>query len=139
MECKYEWQNQPGWQLSCMLDKIPHSEYPRIWYELNDWKWPEELGELPDGLSWNPDDFSPIILDLVKQIESCVGKKACLRYSHKRNFGSTDQMFDDWWDSQENTDFILKNSDSESHHAIRTALCTAFSFLLGLLVSVFFT
>ena len=153
MEYKYEWQKQPWWQLSCRLGKIPKSEYPRIWYELHEWNWPEELGEIPDGVSLSRDDTSKVILDLMGNIEVSVGRKALLRYSHKRDFGSTDQMFEDWWDSQGHTKALLQEitkdwkdsshdgghkGDSGRHQPVRTALCAALSFLFGLLVSFLF-
>lgn len=148
----YKLENDPWWQLLLKLDKVPKSEYPRIWNELNDWKWPEELGEFPGKEDFEKGVYSPVVGDLLVHIKLAVGEKACLRYAHKQR-GSTDQMFDDWWDSRGEASQMIQEidkdwqkranggrnqGDSSRKKAVCNALLSAFSFLLGFLVSLFF-
>ena len=148
----YDWQKTPEWQAYSRLDNVPKSEYPRIWSELRDGHWSEDLGEIPEGVVIERGKSSDAIHGMLDRIELTVGKKACLRYCHKLE-GSTDQMFDDWWDSESSRKEKIKcltkswdestdNSGNESSHngrnSVRTALGLVLSFLLGCGFALFF-
>lgn len=150
----YEWQKQPEWQAISRLSKIPKSEYPRLWNELNEGGWPEELGEIPEGKPRIEMDGIPysIFWDAMNSIECQVGRKACLRYSHKRK-GDTDQMFEDWWDSQHDTNELLQSMEKERDYRadhsrnegsqdgrefIETAFFALLSFTVGFLTAGIF-
>lgn len=70
-----------------------------IYDTLNEWRWPDALGEKPEG--WDEmtnDEKMPIISPLTKCIRTWAGEKALLRYHHTHNLKATDLQFEDWWD-----------------------------------------
>lgn len=149
LEREYPWMKQPEWQAVRRLGKIPKTEYPRLWNELNESGWPEELGEIPEGKPRVELDGIPysIFWDVMGHIECEVGRKACLRYLHKRN-GDTDQMFEDWWDSRHGTQELLQSmgqerdrrpdhSGDESSHDRRDLILTTILTLLSFTVGFF--
>ncbi len=153
LEQEYPWMKQPEWQATRRLAKVSKTEYPRLWNELNEGGWPEELGEIPEGKPRVEMDGIPysIFWDAMNHIECQVGRKACLRYSHKRN-GDTDQMFEDWWDSQTDTKKLTQSMEQERNHRadrsgdegsrdrrdfILTALLALLSFTVGFFTAGF--
>jgi len=98
------------YELKQKLDKIPLVELPRIYTKLSSWHWAKELGEQPEGFkNGSMDNFDIVEFRYyIHSIERMCGNKALLRYHHKVNLGSTDQMFEDWWD-----DYQLKELREE--------------------------
>ena len=85
-------------RLDGLLEQVPRAQWPRLWYELNLGRWPEELGEAPRGYD-SRETVHPHVRYYMVSIDQACGRKACLRYAHKVDYGVTDQQFDDWWDS----------------------------------------
>ena len=85
-------------RLGDLVKSIPKAELPRIWNELNNHQWSNELGEPP--ASFIEDEYICKELHCIMNlIESECGYKALLRYFHVVERGDTEQMFEDWWDS----------------------------------------
>lgn len=79
---------------------IPRGELAEVWNRLNDYEWPEILGEAPGGLeAMPPEEQSRIVRPLMEAIECRASRKELLRYHHTVNLGSTDAQYEDWWDS----------------------------------------
>jgi len=107
------------------LNKVPENEWMSIYDNLNDWTWDDRLGEKPDDwdtmrhvkyrkILWHTSFYfvnhkartlCNIICPIQDYVESCVGKKAILRYHHIHNLGRTNQEFEDWWESKSLTRF----------------------------------
>ncbi len=81
------------------LERVPRAQWPRLWNALRIHQWPAELGEAPNGYD-DAETVHPVVRYYLEEIELRCGRKACLRYAHKVDFGVTDQEFDDWWDSR---------------------------------------
>lgn len=76
------------------IERIPMSELPRIFDEVNSGKWSAELGEPPVKLPSLV--YSNFIL---QEIKGKCGFKAVWRYKKIEKEGYTPQMFEDWWES----------------------------------------
>lgn len=79
------------------LDAIPLEELPRIYDEVNCWRWVAELGEQPDNHKEHK--TCPETAYLRQEIKFRCGNKAILRYIMTEKENYTPQMFEDWWDS----------------------------------------
>ena len=81
------------------LQNTPKALWPAIWWDILQSRWPNVLGEEPDG------EWKNARKQIIEMIENTVGIKACMRYyntlsddTHPAYFD--DQMFDDFWDSK---------------------------------------
>lgn len=81
------------------LHRIPRSEWPRIYYSINEWNWPDELGTAPEGFAKGKSfEEAKFIMEV---IEIKCDKKAMARYEHIMLNGESEQYFEDWWDSKQ--------------------------------------
>lgn len=127
------------------LDSIPRKDKVKIGYHLNRYEWIDLLPGKPDN--WEELDVETKhewVSPILKYIKICVGEKAFLRYAHKIDCGTTDQEFDDWWDSsfcKEKEEFYNRynccnccnNDRNNSGSFVKSIL----AFCLGLLIAFF--
>lgn len=125
-------------EYSKKLDVIPRTEWARIWTELKKSGWAKELGEEPK----NNLEKNQILKAVSAVIEIEIGEKNCQRHLYKEIFGFTDQMFDDWWFSNEKRNDIWEkqrekgnNNTYDCKHYFKFAFFFLVGFLLG---SIFF-
>ena len=102
--------------LGAKLEQVPMAQWPRLWYELNYGRWPEELGDKPSGYD-DAETVHSVVRFYMSDIEHSCGLKACLRYAHKVDDGVTDQQFDDWWDSRESEPLYEKRAECTEYCA----------------------
>lgn len=130
---------------------LPYEEIVRVGHVLNKWEWPDVLPGKPEN--WDEmqyDEKCRWVSPIRRYIKASVGEKALLRYHHKSEFGSSDQAFDDWWDSFyrecseeccNKTDCGCRQTEDRNNGAyyfyriIEIALLSVGSFLLGAFVS----
>lgn len=69
--------------------------------EINRWEWPTELGEAPEGWeTMSAAERDEHIRDWHEFIGGKFSEKEKLRYHHIHNLHSTEQQFEDWWNSE---------------------------------------
>ena len=91
---------------------LPYEEKVKVYYALNEWRWPESLGEAPEGwASMGHGDKHAVIRPISLSIRLMVGEKATLRYLHTHKLGETDRQFEDWWDSRDGAEKTLEELD----------------------------
>ena len=128
-----------------ILNSIPRSEMPRIYYNLNRHNWPEELGEIPEGYG---DISKPIPWKeryFMDMFDVMCGRKAVLRYAHIKDYGVTDQQFEDWWDSnntvsrkEELCDYIKRQTNKSCNESTTDSKYPFVPALIGFLLGGLF-
>lgn len=128
-----------------ILWETPESELPRMWYELNGWQWPKELGDPPKD--WvvseryiNKEDADikrRYSTPIMEYIEFTVGLKACLRYSNVERGTMTNQMFDDWWECEKRPKYSEYDTISEQNSVPTWAWYVTWGLMLAVLISTF--
>ena len=136
---------------------IPKSSLVRIKDEMNNWNWPEELGEAPEGwetMTLDEKFDHPKFRAINLELDCRVSKKASLRYHHIHNMGRTEEEFEDWWqscmwealklgdelDNKRNqsikiAEYCAKNSTKGSTSKRKLCLKAVLGFLLGMACS----
>ena len=77
------------------VHRLPYTELPAVWWATMECRWPEQLGEAPENLT--EADLGTIRETALRRI----GDKACYRYMNVHHGFMTDQLFEDWWESQQ--------------------------------------
>lgn len=100
-------------ELDKRLDCIPLGELPRIYDEVNLWRWPLELGE-PLSLDYKEGIDCPETSYIMSEIERRCGNKAIWRYQKTEKENYTPQMFEDWY----NSNFIVGEPKSKFYESL---------------------
>lgn len=113
-------------------------KWKSIAYRLSMARWPEELGKPPAG--WDDmDDKIEFVWPLVEYIQGLYGYKGVWRVE-RREFGMSDQEFDDYWDSQRDVYHQHRENDILGHlRTIRwllTAILAEIGFIFGMLIAL---
>ena len=78
---------------------LPYSDKPRVYDELSQGEWPEQLGQKPK--EWDETDWlkrNEIIKPTLERIKKVCGAKMLERYRCTARLGMTDSQFEDWWE-----------------------------------------
>lgn len=115
------------------LKEIPRSEYPRIWNELQNRAWPEELGDLPAELR------EEAAMNAIGYIQICVEEKELVRYRCLAARNTAEALFEAWWElreaAQKKADDSADDGTEHRRDYRNYAVNFAFSFFAGLFAS----
>jgi len=114
---------------------LPYETKLEVQYTINRWEWHEALGPKPEGWErMSHKEKSKIIRPIRHSILMDVGEKATLRYLHKRQFGATDQQFNDWWDSRREIERMLEGTRKDIGNFLGILSLVASTLCLLLLI-----
>jgi hypothetical protein len=134
-----------------LVNRLPREILPMVENALNEWEWPNELGEAPTGWeNMTPDEkFSNSkFRALCDTLGIIIPTKVSLRYHHTNNLGRSEEEFEDWWQSEiydalkllgekqnqqlcSNRAYSGKGSSEKSHSKVMFALSVFLGTFIG--------
>jgi hypothetical protein len=95
------------------FDAYDRETLARWWNTLNNWNWPDDMPEKPEGFDElacvdklkDPSNASKptkhaLMGPHMNAIVSLIGMRECLRWHHIHNLGRTNEQFNTWWNQE---------------------------------------